>query len=119
MTTEQLMAFALIGVVFGVLALTIYISRPNWPYHGGGAAGYIRDLVIYTFLPALPAFIAVLGFRIYTMLQPPVSVDMTVNYIMIGVALIGLVVMRRMSFVTAAQNRVRAARTARFEAMGS
>lgn len=118
MTTEQLMAFALIGVVFGVLGLTIYISRPNWPYHAGGAGGYIRDLVIYTFLPALPAFIAVLGFRVYAMLQP-VALDMTVNYIMIGVALIGLVVMRRMPFVTAAQNRVRAARTARFEAMGS
>ncbi|MBP2158234.1 MULTISPECIES: hypothetical protein [Asticcacaulis] len=118
MTTEQMMALTLVGVVFAVLGLTIYISRPNWPYHTGGAGGYIRDLVIYTFLPALPAFVAVIGFRVYAMLQP-VSVDMTVNYVLIGVALLGLVVMRRMPFVTAAQNRVRAARAARYQAMGS
>jgi hypothetical protein len=116
--TEQVMALAMAAVVFGVLGLTIYISRPNWPFHPGGPAGYIRDLVTYTFLPALPAFVAVIGFRVYTMVQP-VSIDPNVNYILIAVALLGLVIMRRMPFVVTAQNRVRAARAARYEAMGS
>jgi hypothetical protein len=117
--TEGMMALAMAAVVFAVLGLTIYISRPNWPYHAGGAAGYIRDLVIYTFLPALPAFLAVIGFRIYTLVTPGLAIDQNVNYVLIAVALLGLVVMRRMPFVTAAQNRVRAARSARYEAMGS
>jgi hypothetical protein len=117
--TEGMMALVMVGVVFGVLGLTIYISRPNWPYHGGGAAGYVRDLITYTFLPALPAFLAVIGFRVYTLMTPSLTIDQNVNYVLIAVALLGLVVMRRMPFVTAAQNRVRAARSARYQAMGS
>lgn len=116
--TGVTMALIMAGLVFGVLGLTIYISRPNWPYHPGGPGGYIRDLVIYTFLPALPAFVAVIGFRVYTMIQP-LTIDPNVNYVLIAVALLGLVVMRRMPFVKAAQDRVRAARAARYQAMGS
>jgi hypothetical protein len=112
------MALAAIGVVLGVLGLTIYMSRANWPYHKGGSAGYVRDLVIYTFLPALPAFVCVLGFRVYSLMQPQ-AVNENLNYVLLAVALLGLVVMRRMPFVTAAQNRVREARSARYQASGS
>lgn len=109
------MAIVMIAVVFGVLGLTVYMSRPNWPYHAGGSAGYVRDLLIYTFLPAMPAFVCVLGYRIYTLVQPQAANE-NVNYVLLAVALLGLVVMRRMPFVASAQNRVRAARSARYQA---
>ncbi|ESQ84311.1 hypothetical protein AEAC466_08105 [Asticcacaulis sp. AC466] len=104
------------ALLIAMLALSIGMSRPNWPFHPRGSRGFITDMLIYFFLPVLPMLICVAGFSIATTVNPALENE-TARYVLLGIAVMGLLGMRRLPFVAAAQNRVRAARNARYESM--
>ncbi|MDI7774458.1 hypothetical protein [Asticcacaulis sp. EMRT-3] len=106
------------GLLVGVMALSLYLSRPNWPYHPGGQKGYITDMLIYLLLPVAPVLICVGGFGLLTLYSAQFQTE-TARYVLLGIAFVGMMGARRLPFVAAAQNRVRIARNARFEAMRS
>jgi uncharacterized BrkB/YihY/UPF0761 family membrane protein len=98
-----------------MLGLSIYLSRTSWPYHTAGAKGYVTDMLIYFFLPVVPMLVCVGGFSLLTLIRPDFENE-TTRMVLLGVALVGLLGMRRLPFVAAAQERMRVARTARYEA---
>jgi len=104
------------ALLVGLLVLSLALSRPSWPYHANGAKGFITDMLVYTFLPVAPVLLCVGGFSIFTALNPQYE-NMTARYVVIAVAVVGLLAMRRLPYVVQAQGRVRAARNARYEAM--
>ena len=97
------------GLLVAVLALSLFMSRPSWPYHPGGARGYVMDMLLYLFLPVIPMLVCV-------QFRPDLESD-TARFVLLGIAVVGLLGARRLPMVAAAQNRVRAARNARYEAM--
>lgn len=109
-------AIILVAVVAAVLGLSLYLSRGNWPYHAEGAKGYVRDTLIYAFLPAFPAFVCVMGYNLLILARPELQND-TLNYGLLVVALVGLFVTRRLPFVSAAHKRVTEARHKRYQSM--
>ncbi len=102
-------------VVVCMLAFSVYISRPNWPYHPGAARGYVTDMLIYFFLPVVPMMVCLGGYSVMRLFVAAPESD-TTRYIMMAVALVGLFGVRRLPFVLAAQKRVIAARNARYQA---
>ncbi|CAL4867609.1 MULTISPECIES: hypothetical protein [Asticcacaulis] len=103
------------GLLIAMLGLSLYLSRPNWPYHAAGSKGYVTDMLVYFFLPVVPMLICVGGFSVLTTIRPDFENE-TARMVLLGVALVGLLGTRRLPFVAAAQERVRVARNARYEA---
>jgi hypothetical protein len=104
------------GLLIAMMGLSLFLSRPSWPYHAGGARGYVMDMLVYLFLPVIPMLVCVLGFTLLVQFRPELESE-TARFVLLGVAVIGLLGARRLPIVAAAQNRVRAARNARYEAM--
>ncbi len=104
------------GLLVAMMGLSLFLSRPSWPYHSGGARGYVMDMLLYLFLPVVPMLVCVLGFTIVVEFKPELENE-TARFVLLGIAVIGLLGARRLPMVAAAQNRVRAARNARYEAM--
>ncbi|MGA9658748.1 MAG: hypothetical protein WBQ60_06585 [Asticcacaulis sp.] len=104
------------ALLIAMMGLSLYLSRSNWPFHPAGKDGYIRDMLIYFFLPVTPMLVAVTGFGLLTYFYPQYE-SATARYVLMGVAIVGLLFVRRLPFVAAAQNRVRDARNAYYEAM--
>ncbi|MFT4075660.1 MAG: hypothetical protein QM647_09020 [Asticcacaulis sp.] len=104
------------GLLVALMAFSVYMSRPSWPYHTGGAKGFIADMLTYLLLPVVPMLVCVLGFGLLVQARPEMESD-TARFVLVGIALVGLLGARRLPFVAAAQNRVRLARNARYEAM--
>ena len=102
-------------LLVAVMALSVYVSKAYWPYHPGKTRGYITDMLVYYFVPVLPLVVFMIGFRVVTQFRPDLAVGNAI-YIVLGIAIVGLLLMRRLPLVVAAQNRVREARNARFEA---
>lgn len=102
-------------LIVGVLSLSIYLSRANWPYHPALARGYITDMLIYYFAPLAPMLVSLLGFNLVVMVNPALESD-NARITMLVVGLAGLFITRRLPPIKAAQDRVRAARLARYEA---
>ncbi|HTM82345.1 hypothetical protein [Asticcacaulis sp.] len=104
------------GLLIALMALSLFLSRPSWPYHVGGTRGFIMDTLLYLFLPVVPMLICVLGFSLLVQFRPELENE-TARFVLLGIAVVGLLGARRLPIVAAAQNRVRAARNARYEAM--
>ena len=104
------------GLLIALMALSLFLSRPSWPYHVGGTKGFIVDTLLYLFLPVVPMLICVLGFSLLVQFRPELENE-TARFVLLGIAVVGLLGTRRLPIVSAAQNRVRAARNARYEAM--
>lgn len=104
------------GLLIALMALSLFLSRPSWPYHIGGTKGFITDTLLYLFLPVVPMLICVVGFSLLVQFKPELENE-TARFVLLGVAVVGLLGARRLPIVAAAQNRVRAARNARYEAM--
>ncbi len=104
------------GLLIALMALSLFLSRPSWPYHTGGTKGFITDTLLYLFLPVVPMLICVLGFSLLVQFRPELENE-TARFVLLGIAVVGLLGARRLPIVVAAQNRVRAARNARYEAM--
>ncbi len=103
------------GLLVALMALSLYMSRPSWPYHVGGTKGFIMDTMIYLFLPVIPMLVCVLGFTLVVQFRPELESE-TARFVLLGIAVIGLLGARRLPMVAAAQNRVREARNKRYEA---
>ena len=104
------------ALLIALMALSLFLSRPSWPYHVGGTRGFIMDTLLYLFLPVVPMLICVLGFSLLVQFKPELENE-TARFVLLGIAVVGLLGARRLPIVAAAQNRVRAARNARYEAM--
>ena len=104
------------GLLIALMALSLFLSRPSWPYHVGGTKGFIMDTLVYLFLPVVPMLICVLGFSLLVQFKPELENE-TARFVLLGIAVVGLLGARRLPVVAAAQNRVRAARNARYEAI--
>jgi hypothetical protein len=104
------------GLLIALMALSLFLSRPSWPYHVGGTRGFIVDTLLYLFLPVIPMLICVLGFSLLVQFKPELENE-TARFVLLGIAVVGLLGARRLPIVAAAQNRVRAARNARYEAI--
>ncbi|MCR6661044.1 MAG: hypothetical protein NVV72_17570 [Asticcacaulis sp.] len=104
------------GLLVAMMALSLFLSRPSWPYHSGGARGYVMDMLLYLFLPVIPMLVCVLSFTLLVQFRPELENE-TARFVLLGIAVIGLLGARRLPVVAAAQARVRAARNARYEAM--
>jgi hypothetical protein len=104
------------GLLVALMGLSLFMSRPSWPYHVGGTKGFLMDTMLYLFLPVVPMLICVLGFTLVVEFRPELESE-TARFVMLGIAVVGLLGARRLPMVAAAQNRVRDARNARYEAM--
>jgi len=104
------------GLLVAMMALSLYLSRPSWPYHTGGARGFVMDTLLYLFLPVIPMLVCVLGFTLVVQFRPELENE-TARFVLLGIAVVGLLGARRLPIVAAAQNRVRDARNKRYEAM--
>jgi len=104
------------GLLIALMALSLFLSRPSWPYHVGGTKGFIMDTLLYLFLPVVPMLICVVGFSLLVQFRPELENE-TARFVLLGIAVVGLLGARRLPIVVAAQNRVRTARNARYEAM--
>ena len=104
------------GLLIALMALSLLLSRSSWPYHVGGTKGFIVDTLLYLFLPVVPMLICVVGFSLLVQIKPELENE-TARFVLLGIAVVGLLGARRLPIVAAAQNRVRAARNARYEAI--
>jgi hypothetical protein len=104
------------GLLVAMMSLSLYMSRPNWPYHSGGAKGFVTDMLLYLFLPVVPMLICVVGFSLLVLVRPELE-NQTARFVLLAIAMVGLLGARRLPIVAAAQARVRQARNARYEAM--
>jgi hypothetical protein len=99
-----------------LLGLSFYLSRGAWPYHAESSRGYIRDMVIYNFAPIGPMILALGIFMVAQTLNPEFAAS-SARYALMAVGVLGIFFVRRLPVIKAAQERMQAARSARYSAL--
>ncbi|WP_140985075.1 hypothetical protein [Asticcacaulis tiandongensis] len=108
-----------VGIVAVFLALAVFLryrlGKAAWPYHGGGAKGYLNDILLEVFASYVPLLIIIFGVRIYLEYNPqPDNSPLILGSVVIAVA--AMLVARRLPVAKAASARLLDARNKRWEA---
>jgi hypothetical protein len=110
------LAFAL---SFGFLAVAVYLryllAKAAWSYHTDGAKGYLKDILLETIVSYAPMLAIIFSVRLYIEFNPQ---DAGSPLVMgsIAVAVVSMLLAKRLPFVKAASQRMMKARSDRWEA---
>ncbi|MCA1934693.1 hypothetical protein [Asticcacaulis sp.] len=108
--------FLLVLVFLAVaLGLRLWLAKAAWGYHPGGMKGYLQDLVLETVISYAPMLLIIFGVRIYIDANPQYGQSPMV-FASIAVAVVSMMVARRIPLVKAASTRMMKARNDRWEA---
>ncbi|ADU14444.1 MULTISPECIES: hypothetical protein [Asticcacaulis] len=108
--------FLLVLVFLAVaLGLRLWLAKAAWGYHPGGMKGYLQDLVLETVISYAPMLLIIFGVRIYIDVNPQYGQSPMV-FASIAVAVVSMMVARRIPLVKAASARMMKARNDRWEA---
>lgn len=108
--------FLLVLVFLAVaLGLRLWLAKAAWGYHPGGMKGYFQDLVLETVISYAPMLLIIFGVRIYIDANPQYGQSPMV-FASIAVAVVSMMVARRIPLVKAASTRMMKARNDRWEA---
>lgn len=108
--------FLLVLVFLAVaLGLRLWLAKAAWGYHPGGMKGYLQDLVLETVISYAPMLLIIFGVRIYIDVNPQYGQSPMV-FASIAVAVVSMMVARRIPLVKAASTRMMKARNDRWEA---
>lgn len=108
--------FLLVLVFLAVaLGLRLWLAKAAWGYHPGGMKGYLQDLVLETVISYAPMLLIIFGVRIYIDVNPQYGQSPMV-FASIAVAVVSMMVARRIPLVKEASARMMKARNDRWEA---
>jgi len=108
-----------VAIVVAFLAVAIFLryrlGRAAWPYHDGGAKGYLNDILLEVFASYVPLLIIVFGVRIYLEYNPqPDNSPLVLGSLVLAVVV--MMFARRLPVAKAASARLLEARNRRWEA---
>ncbi|MFT3998389.1 MAG: hypothetical protein QM667_13380 [Asticcacaulis sp.] len=107
-----LLVFVFLTVAIG---LRFWLAKAAWSFHPKGAQGYLSDLVLETVLSYLPLLVIIFGVKLYIDTNPQYAQHPLVLG-SIAVAVVSMLVARRLPPVKAAAGRMYKARNDRWEA---
>lgn len=108
--------FLLVLVFLAVaLGLRLWLAKAAWGYHPGGMKGYLQDLVLETVISYAPMLLIIFGVRIYIDVNPQYGQSPMV-FASIAIAVVSMMLARRIPLVKAASARMMKARNDRWEA---
>ncbi|BEV12307.1 hypothetical protein ATDW_28030 [Asticcacaulis sp. DW145] len=110
-------SFLLVFVFLAVaLGLRFWLAKAAWGFHPGGARGYLQDLVLETVISYAPMLLIIFGVKIYIDVNPQYAQSPMV-FASIAIAIVSMMLARRIPPVKAASERMMKARNDRWEAL--
>ncbi|WP_343684584.1 hypothetical protein [Asticcacaulis sp.] len=110
-------SFLLVFVFLAVaLGLRFWLVKAAWGFHPGGARGYLQDLVLETVISYAPMLLIIFGVKIYIDVNPQYAQSPMV-FASIAIAIVSMMLARRIPPVKAASERMMKARNDRWEAL--
>ncbi|ESQ77031.1 hypothetical protein [Asticcacaulis sp. YBE204] len=108
----------LLVIVFLTVAIGLryMLGRAAFPFHPEGATGYLKDLLLETVITYVPLMVIIFGVKIYLDANPQFQ-NSPLVFASIGIAVVSMLLAKRLPLVQAASARMMKARHDRWEAL--
>ncbi|MDC7681756.1 hypothetical protein PQU92_00580 [Asticcacaulis sp. BYS171W] len=108
----------LLVIVFLTVAIGLryMLGRAAFAFHPDGATGYLRDLLLETAVSYVPLLVIIFGVKLYIDANPQ-QAESPLVFASIGIAVVSMLLAKRLPLVKAASTRMMKARHDRWEAL--